>query len=296
MKKLKIDRYFLTRDAPIGKFRRVDMKKVKYWAIGFAALMMAVVLFTSGEPKKAPLGGSTDQTTTPQTNDSASTPHTNGDFYAPSIAGFSSSAGRKGSRQLSASQIVKPEAGTSGGLPSGTTIPARLINRVVTADAKSPVIAIVTQDVSSISGLTIPTGTKVLGNAQSDSSEERVQVTFHTLVFEDGHEQAFSALAVMPDGSAGLVGDYHSQILKKESGRFLGNFVSGFAEGFKDRQQGGFGMPYEPGNLKNALLGGVSDSAADQAKAYAEGMSKVTPYITVEAGTPLLLYLEKGLL
>ncbi|MDZ4084365.1 MAG: TrbI/VirB10 family protein, partial [Bdellovibrionales bacterium] len=177
---------------------------------------------------------------------------------------------------------------------SGTTIAVRLLNRIVTSDSRNPVIAVVTTEATSPSGFSLAVGTKILGNAQAESGFERVQVSFHTLIFENGSEQAFNGIATMPDGSSGIAGEYHSQVLKKEGGRFLSKFIGGFADGFKDREKGNL-VPFEPGNLKNAALGGISESASEQAKTYETEMKNVTPYVSVEPGTSFMIFLEKGM-
>lgn len=295
----KVDQYFLSRDAPIGRYRRLDMKKVKFWLLGLGAFALIAILFSGNNDPKMPAAATTvDANSSVSTTDSQSqAPQArDGDFYLSGLSGLSLGGKKTGaSRQLSASQVVKAQGNSIGiGLSSGTAIPAKLLNRIVTSDSRNPVMAVVTQDVSSPMGFSIPVGTKVLGNAQAQPGSDRVQVSFHTFVFENGTEQPFSAVAVMPDGSSGISGDYHSQVLKKESGRFLGNFISGFAEGFKDRQQGAI-LPFEPGNLKNAALGGLSESASEQAKSYAEQMKNVSPYVTIEVGTTFLVFLEKGM-
>lgn len=288
MKLPKVDEYFLTRDAPVGKYRRLDTTKIRNWLLGIGAVTLIAVLFTgNGEPETPPAATTVDSNTSVSQGMSQSSAAYSGDgnFYLSNVSGL---GGRVGAgRQLTASQVVKPQGNSIGvGLPSGTTIPARLANRIVTSDSRGPVVAIITSEVSSQLGFAIPVGTKALGNAQAEHGSERVQVAFHTLVFENGAEQPFSAVAVMPDGSSGITGEYHSQIFKRESGRFLGHFIAGFADGFKDR---------EPGNLKNAALNGLSESASEHAKTQAEEMKNVTPYVTVEPGTPFLVFLEKGM-
>ena len=298
MKISKIDQYFLTRDAPVSRIRRFDLKKIRIALLGIGSIALLVILFLpTPEPEKVPAAVSVDNNTSVSQSAPESSSNHDGDFYLSHSSAASLSGGRRSgySRQLSASQVVKPQGiGLGVGLSSGTIIPAKVINRIVTSDSRSPVIAVVTQDTTSQGGFSIPAGTKILGNAQSDPGSDRVQVAFHTMVFESGVEQAFSAVAVMPDGSSGIIGEYHSQMLKKEGGRFLSNFVSGFADGFKDRERGSV-LPFEPGNLKNAALGGIAESAGEQAKAYGEEMKHVNPFVTVEPGVAFMIFLERGL-
>jgi type IV secretory pathway VirB10-like protein len=296
----KIDRYFLTQDAPLGKIRRFDLTKIKglLIALGGAALLL-ILLIPPDDKKNTKTANSISDATSITANNTRlnATAAGSGEFYVSNMASFGSSEGlaSRSNRELSASQVVKQQGGGLGfGLPSGTAIAVRLLNRIVTSDSRNPVIAVVTAEATSPSGFTLVIGTKVLGSAQAEPGSDRVQVNFHTLVFENGAEQAFNAIATMPDGSSGIAGNYHSQIVKKEGGRFLSRFIGGFADGFKDREKGNIGS-FEPGNLKNAALNGVSESASEHAKTYETEMKNINPYVSVEPGTPFMLFLEKGI-
>ena len=295
----KIDRYFMTRDAPNGNIRRFDLKKVRTALIGLGSLSLLIILaLPNGEKKAASAAVSVNNNATVSqtmaSNYSASAK--NGDFYLSNLSGGSSvSRGASYGRQFSASQLVKSDGGGFGvGLASGTSMQAKILNRVVTSEPRSPVVAVITNSVADFGGIEIPVGTKVLGTAEGNSGSERVQVLFHTMVFESGREIAINAVAVMPDGSNGIAGDYHSQMLKKEGGRILSHFTAAFANSYKDREAGGV-FPLEPGNLKNAALGGISESASEQAKAYGEELKNVRPFVSIEPGTAFVVFLDKGL-
>jgi len=289
----------MTRDAPNGNIRRFDLKKVRTALIGLGGVLLLVILaLPNGEKKSASAAvsatGNASASLAMASNYSGSAK--NGDFYLSNLSG-GGSVGRSGSqgRQFSASQLVKAEGGGFGvGVASGTSLPAKVLNRIVTSEPRSPVIAVITSTSADSGGVEIPVGTKILGTAEANSGSDRVQVMFHTMVFESGREIAFNAVAVMPDGSNGIAGDYHSQMLKKEGGRILSHFAAGFANSYKDREPGGV-FPLEPGNLKNAALGGISESATEQAKAYGEELKNVRPYVSVEPGTSFLVFLDKGL-
>lgn len=292
----KIDQYFMTSDAPNGRVQRFDLKKARTALIGLGLFLLLVILaLPNGNEKQAPAAVSaTDKisaTTGSAYNDSAK----NGDFYLSTAASAGSQGyGALNGRQRSASQIVKSDGdGSILGLPSGSSISAAILNRIVTSEPRSPVVAVVTGTTSGTSGIDIPVGTKVLGIAEASSGSDRVQINFHTMVYENGQEVPVKAVAVMPDGSNGIAGEFHSQMLEKESGRFLSHFAAGFANGYKDREAGGV-FPLEPGNLKNAALGGISESASEQAKAYGEQLKSVRPFVSVEPGTKFLIFFAKG--
>jgi len=215
----------------------------------------------------------------------------------PYLSNRVSSPAGHGARSYSAPQIVRRtsiQGGNPEKLPTGTTLPSKLLNTVISSDQNSPVIALILDDAYFGNALIIPAQTKAIGQAALDSASKRLQVRFHTLVFPDGNQASFSGLALMADGSSGIPGNYHSGNTENQIGRFSGNFVGGLASGLKEKQSGGWGSnPVEPGSLKNGLLNGVAESASDQAKVFADDMKSAQPYLEVLQGAQFVLYLER---
>jgi len=82
--------------------------------------------------------------------------------------------------------------------------------------------------------------------------------------------------------------------VKQQAGRFLGHFLSGMAEGLKDKEADGRSMEiFEPGNFRNGVLNGLSESIEDQINIFSEDMKKSQPYLEVPAGTQFLIYFDK---
>lgn len=290
----KIDSYFLVSDSPAGSLRRVDLSKVKTFLIAVGAVALAVVLALPNEKRRieaAPISVGKSMPVAPSGSSGANA----GDFYVSRFAN-SASVGRHASagRSRSANQLVKTEGDGFGvALPSGSSLRAKVLSRIVTSEARSPVIAMITE-MTGDTGFEIEPGAKILGTAESNAETDRVQVQFHTMILGNGRELPINAVAVMADGSSGIVGEVHSQTMKREGGRLLGHFAAGFANGFKDRQPGGV-FPLEPGNLKNAALGGVAESASEHSKAYSEQLRNVRPFVSVEPETPFMVFFEKGI-
>jgi hypothetical protein len=89
-------------------------------------------------------------------------------------------------------------------LPAGTEILAHTTN-AISSGLDSPVVAVVDQAVNLGDVLFIPQGARAIGNT-AGAVRNRVNVRFSSLVLPDGREIEFSGLALMKDGSAGLVG------------------------------------------------------------------------------------------
>jgi type IV secretory pathway VirB10-like protein len=298
--KIKLDKYFLTEACPYSKKRQLNKKSLGVAGGGLTALFLFSILFFGGKAEQRANQASADSfkvtermaEATAKANVNAASSETRGLDY-PSYS--NRGGGNKSSRNYTASQIVMKSPGRASvdGLPMGSTFTAKLVNTVLSSDSEAPVIAEVTDDVTPKDSLLIPRGTRAIGSASFDETAQRLKVRFHTLVYPEGDQHSISGLGLLQDGSSGLLGVYHSKAFQKQAGRFIGNFVSGFANGMMERTAVKDSMPYEPGSLKNGILNGVSSSTADQAKQYSDDMQNVRGYLEVPAGTTFLIYLQK---
>jgi type IV secretory pathway VirB10-like protein len=89
-------------------------------------------------------------------------------------------------------------------VPSGTEIIAHTTN-AISSGLESPVIAVVDRNLQLGNSVVIPQGTRVIGYT-AGAAKDRVNVRFTSLIFPNNREVAISGLALMKDGSAGLVG------------------------------------------------------------------------------------------
>lgn len=305
----KIDRYFLEEECPFSKRRKI---KTKNAGIALGAVLgtgvLLVLIFGGGSPRQeSPAQPATTGDSLSRAEASAAV----GGLAAAESARVSGSdaltlrqipgtrgSGGAGSRPYNASQIVKPDtqAAASSGeghLPLGTLIPARLSNTVLSSDPNAPIISLIEEDVLWENEVVIPQNTQVFGQGTLDETAERLQVRFYTLVTPEGEEFSFSGLALLADGSSGLTGEFSSGNASKQTGRFVGTFIGGLADGMKERRSAGMGVAFEPGSLKNGLLNGVADSASDQAKYYSDRLQGVRPMIRVRSGSNFLIYLDR---
>jgi hypothetical protein len=292
--KVKMDKYFLEETCPFTKRRKVKWKNVKFGGAALVALTIVALLAVTPDSDKQKADRS-DSPTATAGRDSLDEQQNRSSQDDPFKDG-SRTATAKPPKQYTASQIVRrQESGNSGdALPMGSTIPAKLVNSVLSTDSNSPVIAEIAEEVYWKGGVIIPSGTRAIGQGTLDDATERLQVRFHTLVFPEGDQHSISALALLADGSSGIAGDFHSRTFKKQAGRFFGNFVGGLAQGMKDKEaKGQAGIAFEPGSLKNGLLNGVASSSFDQAKSYSDDAEHLKPYLDVPGGTIFVLYLEK---
>ncbi len=293
--KAKLDKYFMEEPCPFTKRRKVKWGNIKI--AGGLFLTVTVVSLIAFTPDSKDQKGETSSAN--QTKNHETHPDTNGNpgnTSDPFTEGGGRVASARAPRQFMASQVVRrSESGNSGDkLPMGTTISAKLVNSVLSTDSNSPVIAEIPEAIDWKGGMLIPNGTRAIGQGMLDDATERLQVRFHTLVFPEGDQHSISAIALLSDGSSGITGNFHTRTLKRQGGRFFGNFVGGLAQGMKDREsKGQYGMAFEPGSLKNGLLNGLASSSFDQAKSFADDAERLKPFLEVPSGSQFILYLEK---
>lgn len=89
-------------------------------------------------------------------------------------------------------------------LPSGTEIVAHTTN-AISSGLESPVVAVVDRNVELDDAVIIPQGSRVIGYT-AGAVKDRINVRFTSLLLPNHREIAISGLALMRDGSAGLVG------------------------------------------------------------------------------------------
>ncbi len=299
-----LEQYFFCKQSPFSAKKTLNTKAIKIVASIILFCGIVVLLLTGPEPS------STDQSlevSSKMQQLAVETPASQikitpmSDPYLPS--GYSAAnrdgtrTGPKVERQYTSAQFVAPASQhflNHGGLPMASTISVRLVNSVISTDSVSPVIALTTSDaLDNESSTVIPAGTQVVGQASFDDLTRRLQIRFHSVVFEDGKQRGISGIALLDDGSAGLTGEYHSSSVFQQAGRFLSTFIGGMADGMKDKEASASGQVIEKGSVKNGLLNGAADAASDQARQTSQEMERIRPFLEVKKGTEFLLYLEK---
>ena len=143
-------------------------------------------------------------------------------------------------------------------LPAGTEIVAHTTN-AISSGLESPVVAIVDRDVNAGDAIIIPQGSRVIGYT-AGAVKDRINVRFTSLVLADQEEIKISALALMRDGSAGLVGKVQGSghpILAGAGRVATGAAVA--ASEFAGQDSASLNQPFSQGAyLRNQLAGEVA--------------------------------------
>jgi hypothetical protein len=117
--------------------------------------------------------------------------------------------------------------GNKLGIPTGSTVRARLVNGVTLSGSvrSAPAVAeLATALVFPSAGEVLPIGTRLVGRAQPrvEGDSGRIEVVFNTLVLPDQTERSISAIATMTDGSVGI-----SARVAESDERHTANFAEG---------------------------------------------------------------------
>ncbi len=95
-------------------------------------------------------------------------------------------------------------------LPAGTEIVAHTTN-AISSGLESPVVAVVDRNVELNDSVLVPQGARVVGYT-AGAVKDRINVRFTSVLLPNNREITISGLALMKDGSAGLVGKVQGSV------------------------------------------------------------------------------------
>jgi type F conjugative transfer system protein TrbI len=144
-------------------------------------------------------------------------------------------------------------------LPTGTEIVAHTTN-AINSGLESPVVAVVDRSVELDDNVVIPQGARVIGYT-AGAVKDRINIRFNSLLLPNNRSITISALALMRDGSAGLVGRVQGKghpILSGAARVATGTAV--MATQFVGQSSATLNQPFsESDYLRNEMAGVVAD-------------------------------------
>lgn len=179
-------------------------------------------------------------------------------------------------------------------VPLGSMVKCVLVHNIVTNNFVSPVIVQVWDDFY-FHDLLLPFGSRIYGTARAGKERDRVLVSFHTIVFQNGKEIKIKAIGLSQDGSAGLTGIVIDQHNKKRVVSMLVNFLSGLTLGLQQTATNAVtGIDQVVTNSRNAVLQGAANTFEEEAKRIQKEIENAEGYAIVSAGSNLIVYFEQS--
>ncbi len=179
------------------------------------------------------------------------------------------------------SMLVLPHGGNSKlELHAGTHLRITIVDKFIASQDPVPVMAKVTEAATTDSGLSIPMGALLYGEASFQKQSGRANIAFRKLSLPSGMIRNISANAISSDGMPGLEGHVHSDGVKNSAGQIITGFVGGLAAGSMQRDL----LGNSTGGISNGLLQATADTAKNQAQKYGESLKESREWIEISSG------------
>lgn len=176
-------------------------------------------------------------------------------------------------------------------LRAGVRLPLRILDKVIISQDPVPILAELILDSQTDSGLKLPAGARLYGEASFQRGSERASVRFTQLSLPSGQIRKISAQALGKDGQPGIEGRVFSDGMKNTAGQVLTTFVGGLAAGSMETDI----LGRSKGGLTNGLLGAVSATAQSRAQAYGEKLKTEREWIELRSGAECDAVLNESL-
>jgi type IV secretory pathway VirB10-like protein len=208
----------------------------------------------------------------------------------PSAYSGASNSGTTGDSRSTSMILGRSGSDSRNSLTVGSRVSIVLSQSLTIANQTVPVTGIVSGDVVSENSLAIPQGSKVIGEASFDTSSERANLSWKSIILPDGREREFSAVSIGRDNLVGVEGNVKSNALKNTVGQVLTEFVSAYAAG--SMSSGMLGAAQ--GGVQNGLDNAVAKTAQDRANSFGENLKKEHAWIELQAGTNIVAVLSQS--
>src|SRR5438309_2202882 len=176
-------------------------------------------------------------------------------------------------------------------LPAGTEIVAHTTN-AISSGLESPVVAVVDRNVQLGNTVVIPERAHVIGRT-AGAVKDRVNVRFTSVVLTNDREMPISGLALMKDGSAGLVGKVKGKRNPALAGAArIGTGAAVVATEFAG--QGSLNQPFSQADyLRNQMAAEVASQGSQLSNRWQQQIS--IPIVAVDANQPITIFILEPL-
>lgn len=162
----------------------------------------------------------------------------------------------------------------------------------ISSGLESPVVAVVDRAVRLGDAVVIPEGAHVIGHT-AGAVRDRVNVRFTSVVLPNDREMPISGLALMKDGSAGLLGKIKGRRNPALAGAArIGTGAAVVATEFAG--QGSLNQPFSQGDyLRSQMAAEVASQGSQLSNRWQQPTS--VPIVAVDANQPISIFLLEPL-
>ncbi len=305
--KARVRNFFLVKDGGKEILRRT---RVMLCAASIVLTGVCVTLFL-GSQDDASFFGKTDKPLS-LSDDARPTPPAT-DSKVGSLLKNSEGRGTGGARQrpsggagmkvnYRAKQVLVSEGAFDAArtIPMGTNLIGKTLTTIDTRQAEQLVKVLLPYGGRFQGGGEIPKQSILFGHVSYGGKGKKVFVKFSKGIFPSGEEFSLEAQALSSgDYSPGVVGRFHGNADVKIASALGLTMVAGMSDVLTEKESLG-GSALQSGavtpkaTMKNALYHGVSQVAKTEAQRQAEAIGNEQEYVTVDAGTDLIVSLTKA--
>lgn len=166
-------------------------------------------------------------------------------------------------------------------LHQGIKLALRILDKVTISQEPVPILAELILDSVTDSGLRLPSGTRLYGEASFQKDSERANIHFTQMSLPNGKIQKISALALGKDGQVGVSGRTFSDGVKNSAGQLLTTFIGGLALGSMETDV----LGRSKGGIENGLLNALSQTAKTKAENYGQKLKAEREWLEIASGT-----------
>lgn len=178
-------------------------------------------------------------------------------------------------------------------IPTGSVFQARLITPIKTSVQNTFVMAETINEFRMDSKRKIPKRSRLIGKSRLNPVLKGVVVEFETLVLPSGIETSLNSLALSRNALPEIDGLFFSDSLQTYGTALAFGFLSGFAEGARERDFSFFGSQAKP-SLNNQILSGLSAASFQVAEEMLRDIrNEAIEYVVVPAGEYIFVALTQ---
>lgn len=271
-----------------------NFKKIRNFLLASLALFVLIVLFLPSQPEieftekkeiakpKDELVAHADEVSS-QTSESKIKKSSSENLWgSPSRSGSSYNGGGGSQINYNTSMLIGGgQKNAKSQLRQGLRLPLRILDKVTISQEPVPILAEMILDSMTESGLKLPSGTRLCGEASFQKETERANIRFSQMSLPNGQIKKISALALGKDGQVGVAGRTFSDGAKNSVGQLLTTFVGGLASGSMDLDV----LGRSKGGIENGLLNALAQTAKTKAENYGQKLKAEREWLEISSGT-----------